>query len=126
MKAVICKTLGGRETLATQLRARGAHVDYAECYRRVEPILDATARAELARPVDAICVNSTETLVNLWNNLPAAAHAQACVQALIVPSPRVGEKARELGFQRVLVADNAGTPATLAALARLASQLKTV
>lgn len=118
---LILRGVGGRETLATALRERGAHVDYAECYRRIEPVLDAAERALLAEPVDAICVNSAETLTNLWNNLPAAAQPSICRHALIVPSSRVADKARELGFKHVVVAENAGTTATLAALATLAS-----
>ena len=116
-KILILRGVGGRETLATTLRARGASVDYAECYRRVEPILDAAARAELSAPADAICVNSAETLTNLWNNLNHPARDDVLKRALVVPSERVGAKARELGFQRVIVAANAGTVATLAALA---------
>jgi uroporphyrinogen-III synthase len=116
---LILRGIGGRETLADTLRARGATVDYAECYRRVEPILDAAARAELAAPVDAICVNSAETLTNLWNNLFENSRSEVLARALIVPSERVGQKARELGFQCVIVAANAGTAATLNALATL-------
>ena len=121
-KILILRGVGGRETLAETLRARGATVDYAECYRRVEPILDENARAELAAPVDAICVNSAETLANLWNNLNPYARDHVRARALIVPSERVGQKARELGFQRVVVAANAGTAATLNALAILQQQ----
>lgn len=121
---LILRGVGGREALAAQLRARGAVVDYAECYRRIAPVLDAETRARLSEPVDAICVNSAETLANLWNNLPwdrlpldCAARVRA--QALIVPSARVAERAAELGFSRVVVAANAGTAATLAALQSL-------
>jgi uroporphyrinogen-III synthase len=120
-QVLLIRGVGGRETLAETLRARGAIVTYAECYRRVEPQLDASARAALTAPVDVICVNSAETLVNLWNNLPDVARPAACQRALIVPSARVGEKAQEFGFQRIVVAANAGTVATLDALTELAA-----
>lgn len=120
-RILIVRGVGGRETLATALRERGARVEYAECYRRVEPTLNAAERALLAEPVDAICVNSAETLTNLWNNLPVAAQPSICRRALIVPSARVAEKACELGFKHVVIADNAGTAATLNALATLAT-----
>ena len=116
-RILILRGVGGRETLAAVLRERGAQVDYAECYRRVEPILDAAQQAQLqALNFDAICVNSNETLQNLWSYLSAAARLQAQQRALIVPSARVAAAAKTLGFARVITAANAGTPATLAAL----------
>jgi uroporphyrinogen-III synthase len=121
---LILRGIGGRETLALRLRERGAEVDYAECYRRTEPVLDAADRQRLAAPFDAICVNSAETLANLWNNLPAEAQPRVCTQALIVPSERVAERAAALGFTRTIIATNAGTPATLAALASLKAQAR--
>jgi uroporphyrinogen-III synthase len=103
--------------LAAVLRERGAQVDYAECYRRIEPTLDANQRAQLqGMAFDAICVNSNETLQNLWQCLQPAGHKIARHRALIVPSLRVAEAARKLGFARVITAANAGTEATLAAL----------
>jgi uroporphyrinogen-III synthase len=123
---LLIRGVGGRETLAETLRARGAIVTYAECYRRVEPLLDDNARAALTAPVDVICVNSAETLVNLWNNLPDAERPAVCARALIVPSTRVAEKAQAFGFQHVVVAANAGTAATLDTLTELAAQKLTV
>lgn len=121
-QVLVIRGVGGRETLADTLRARGAIVTYAECYRRVEPVLDDAARGALAAPVDVICVNSAETLANLWNNLPEPARPDACGRALVVPSARVEEQAKTLGFRRVVAAANAGTPATLDALSRIAAQ----
>lgn len=123
-RVLIVRGVGGRETLAETLRSRGAQVDYAECYRRIAPKLDAGQQVALAAPVDAICVNSAETLANLWNNLPAGARADACQRALVVPSERVAEQARALGFQNVIAAENAGTAATLHALEFAASTMR--
>jgi uroporphyrinogen-III synthase len=120
---LLIRGIGGRETLADTLRARGAIVVYAECYRRVEPVLNAAERATLAAPADVICVNSAETLMNLWNNLPTPVPAEIYRRALIVPSTRVAEKARELGFQHVITAANAGTAATLDALATIKTRI---
>ena len=116
-RILILRGVGGREQLAAVLRERGAQVDYAECYRRIEPALDAEQRAQLqAMAFDAICVNSNETLRNLWQCLQPAAQQLACSRTLIAPSARVAEVARKLGFARIITADNAGTEATLAAL----------
>lgn len=112
---LILRGIGGRETLAGVLRARGARVDYAECYRRVAPQLDAAQITQLQSGVfDSVCVNSAETLHNLAQLRGAATQLQRA--ALIVPSARVAEEATALGFSRVLVAANASTAATLQVL----------
>lgn len=122
-RILILRGVGGREQLAAVLRARGARVDYAECYRRSEPVLNAQQRALLdAMAFDAICVNSNETLQNLWQCLSPAARALAAACALIAPSERVAENARNLGFARVITAANAGTEATVAALRQIAAE----
>ena len=67
---LILRGVGGRETLAAVLRERGALVDYAECYRRSAPQLDQSQQQLLQRAAfDAVCVNSAETLRNLWHYL---------------------------------------------------------
>lgn len=120
-RVLILRGVGGRETLAATLRARGAEVDYAECYRRERPPLDAAAVAALWQPpADAVCVNSAETLANLWHYLPEPARQLYRARPLLVPSARVAEQAHALGFARVLTAADAGTAATVAALKTLA------
>lgn len=116
-RILILRGVGGRETLAQTLAARGARVDYAECYRRRQPQLDSARRAALWQPpADVVLVNSGETLVNLWHYLPEPGRRLYCARPLLVPSARVAAQARALGFARVLVAADAGTAATLAAL----------
>lgn len=118
-RVLILRGVGGREQLATVLRERGAHVDYAECYRRCEPELNAAQHAQLqTMAFDAISVNSEETLRNLWQCLQPAAREIAYQRALIAPSERVAAAARQLGFKHVIAADNAGTQATLTALTK--------
>lgn len=121
-RILILRGVGGREQLATLLRARGAQVDYAECYRRCEPVLNVEQNAQLqAMTFDAMSVNSQETLQNLWQCLLPVARALACQRALIVPSERVAAAARSLGFAHIIVANNAGTDATINALLEFAT-----
>lgn len=117
---LILRGVGGRETLAQTLRERGARVDYAECYRRVAPQLSREQNAALqTQTFDAVCANSGETLHNLARLASHSALAQLQRSALIVPSARVAQQAQGLGFARITVAANAGTAATLQALATI-------
>jgi uroporphyrinogen-III synthase len=50
IKFMIFRGIGGREILAETLQKRGAHVTFAECYRRTNP------------------QNNCDVLLNLWND----------------------------------------------------------
>jgi uroporphyrinogen-III synthase len=121
---LILRGVGGRETLAGVLRERDATVDYAECYRRSAPLLDADQSSVLrGAAFDAVSVNSAETLQNLADHLtPLQALEKYCELPLLVPSHRVAERAGELGFRRIANAANAGTAATLTALREIAKR----
>lgn len=122
-RILILRGVGGRETLAGALAGRGASVDFAECYRRCDPALDETRRSALWRPAaDAVCVNSAETLAHLWQYLPQPARQLYQQRPLLVPSERVAQAARVLGFTKVVVAANAGTAATVSALQDIARE----
>lgn len=108
-RVVIFRGDGGRELLGDTLKARGAHVEYAECYRRAcptldpAPLLDAWARHEL----DAITITSSEGLRNLYKMIGAPARKSLRKTPVFVPHPRIAEVARELGLTRVIVTEPA-------------------
>lgn len=95
---------GGRKLLGQTLAARGARVEYAECYRRVrpgvenEPLLAALARGAL----DAVTVSSGEGLANLFAMLHESRRLREA--AFFVPHARVAEQAARLGVRKALVA----------------------
>ncbi|MDP2787209.1 MAG: uroporphyrinogen-III synthase [Pseudomonadota bacterium] len=72
-RVLIFRGEGGRELIADTLRARGAEVDYAECYRRVCPQTDPAPllQAFAQQQIQAITVFSGETLDNLLAMLAA-------------------------------------------------------
>lgn len=113
-KVLIVRGLGGREYLAEQLAARGAQVDYAECYQRLPSRLDREQLLQLLRRqnINIVCLNSGETLEHFTALLADAARHYT----VLVPGERVASMAEGLGFKRVIQAENAGTAATLAAL----------
>lgn len=104
-QVVIFRGEGGRELLGNTLRERGAHVEYAECYRRGKPALDAApllhrwARGE----IDAVMVTSGESLHNLFEMLGKLGQQWLKKTPLFVPHPRIAETARSLGLEQIMV-----------------------
>ncbi|MBI4755058.1 MAG: uroporphyrinogen-III synthase [Betaproteobacteria bacterium] len=96
---------GGRELLGDTLAARGARVDYVECYRRRRPAGDGSALLRLwARgQLDAITVTSSEGLRNLVDMAGSRGRAMLQDTPLFVPHARIGEQARALGLRRVVL-----------------------
>jgi len=104
-RVVIFRGASGRELVGETLRARGALVEYAECYRRVRPELDGRPllRAWERNELDAITVTSSEGLHNLFDMVGAPGREQLLRTPLFVPHPRIAEAARGLQVQKVIV-----------------------
>jgi uroporphyrinogen-III synthase len=110
---------GGRGLLAQTLAERGARVRVARCYRR-EPVAHAPeAVAAALAAVDIALLTSGEALERLLALTPDAARARLLALPLVVPSARVVELARRLGFRAaLLVPDAVSDAAYLACLLR--------
>ena len=118
-RILILRGAGGRELLADTLRARGAEVTCAECYRRTLPA--APDRAALARladgEIDVAVVTSVEGLDNLLALAGAATRATLLATALVVVSERQAQAARTRGFHAAVeVAARADDDCILAAV----------
>lgn len=102
-RIVIFRGEGGRDHLAQTLRERGAHVDYAECYRRAPPASGAEGLVEaiLAGRIQATTLTSREALDNLCDLLPAPARERLASAPVFVPHPAIVGHARALGFSAV-------------------------
>jgi uroporphyrinogen-III synthase len=106
-RVVIFRGEGGRELLGDTLTARGARVEYAECYRRVNPrldpapLLDAWAREEL----HAVVVTSSEGLDNLWKMLGKRGRMRLVGTPIFVPHARIAASARLRGLSKVVTTD---------------------
>jgi uroporphyrinogen-III synthase len=96
---------GGRELLGDTLSARGAVVEYAECYRRGRPAADVTPLLALAarRELDAFTVTSSEGLANLYELLGEAGRQWFRQAPLFAPHERIAAAARALGVQTVVL-----------------------
>lgn len=104
-RVVIFRGEGGREILGDTLVARGAMVEYAECYRRARPIVDPSpllqrwARGE----VRAVTVTSGESLRNLFDMLGSTGQAWLRKTPLVAPHERIGASAHDMGVERVWI-----------------------
>ncbi len=127
-RIVIFRGVGGRGVMAETLRERGARVDYCELYERHCP---ADAASTLSRALDnfperpvIVALHSGETLDNyhqIQRQLSPAHLRRLAEASLLVPGERVAERARTLGYPRVLKAENATDPSMLAALKQAAT-----
>jgi len=117
-RVVIFRGEGGRELLAKTLAARGAAVEYAECYRRGRPSADAAPLIDQweQHRLDAFTVTSSEALANLGAML--GERGRQCLQTtpLFVPHQRIADAARALGVKTV-VATGSGDEGLVAGLA---------
>ena len=104
-RVLIVRGEGGRAFLGNTLAARGALVEYAECYRRTRPPSDA---AELIADwrrgqVHAVTVSSAEGLDNFLAMTGGEGHALLAKTPLFVPHPRIAGHARMQGVPEVMV-----------------------
>ena len=97
---------GGRELLGDTLAQRGAQVEYAACYRRARPRLDAgpLLSAWGQGAVHAVTVSSTTGLGNFTEMLGAPGRSLLAGTPVFVPHPRVAEQARRLGIRSPVLA----------------------
>lgn len=106
-RVMIFRGDGGRELLGDTLKARGATVEYATCYRRSKPQQD--VRVLLDAKPDALTVTSSEALGYLCQMLDTCpepsrrSNVQNALRdtPLFVPHARIAELARQQGWQQV-------------------------
>ncbi len=112
LRVMILRGDGGRELLGDTLRARGAHVEYATCYRRSKPSLAGLVNLD----PDALTVTSSEALLHMWQNAPVRFREMP----LFVPHERIAQLARQQGWTEVHLteAGDAGLLSGLLAWAR--------
>lgn len=112
-RVMIFRGDGGRELLGDTLKARGASVEYAACYRRSKPQWDAEALFSAAP--DAITVTSSEALGYLWELAGNARNGRLRTVPVFVPHRRIAELAQQQGWEQIRVTD-AGDDGLLSAL----------
>ena len=99
-RCLIVRGLGGKGTLARELKRRGAAVEYLECYERLPATLDTDAlRAWVTRSqVKVVTFTSSRGAERFWESLPEDLKPWAITAPLAVLSTAVADRARRLGL----------------------------
>ncbi len=122
LRILILRGDSGRETLASELQARGAKVDQAMLYRRTRPQLSAVCieSAIYALPLSAILMTSGESLSNLIALAKQVGSTEGLAQLLqcplVIPSQRIATLAHEAGFKQVILASGPDDQSMIGAL----------
>ncbi len=118
-RVIIFRGDGGRELIAETLRARGATVEFATCYRRAAANGDTAELQRLwqAGQLDAITMTSSEGLRYLYALLDDGRNGLLKDTPLFATHARIAEEAHRLGLSRV-VATAAGDAGLLAGLSQ--------
>lgn len=105
LRVVVFRGVGGRELIRETLEARGALVEYAECYRRAMPDRDVgeLISAWEGEGIAAFVITSGEGLRNLCTMLEVRGRERLARTPVFVTHPRIAEAGRELGLQKLLV-----------------------
>lgn len=108
-RIMIFRGVGGRETLAETFQVRGAVVEYAECYRRVNPQHDAGVLAALWQnaQLHALVVTSSEAMRHLLDITDGGKTQWLKNIALCVNHARIADSIRQLNLH-VTIADAPG------------------
>jgi len=103
-RVLIFRGEGGRELLANTLAARGATVDYAECYRRGLPVADPAPLLDAWRRggIQAVTVLSSQGLDNLFTLLSEDNAGLIRATPLFAPHARIAEHAHALGITQAI------------------------
>ena len=103
---VIIRGENGRETLANTLEERGAKVNYQDVYRRDIPEIDCTEVSQLItkKQLNIITITSGEAIQNLVKMLPESQQDLLKKIPLVVVSERIQIIAKNLGFERISLA----------------------
>lgn len=106
-RIVIFRGDGGRELLGDTLTQRGALIEYAECYRRSRPDVNAgnLLRQWSRNEINAVTITSSEGLRNLYDMLGKLGRQWLKTTPVFVPHERILDVAQELGLEYAVLTD---------------------
>lgn len=104
---VIFRGDGGREILGDTLTERGAQIEYAECYRRSRPDVNAgnLMRQWSRNEINAVTITSSEGLRNLYDMLGKLGRQWLKTTPVFVPHERILAVVHELGLEHGILTE---------------------
>jgi uroporphyrinogen-III synthase len=116
-EVLIVRGNGGRPTLGDTLKQRGATIEYAEVYRRECPQIEVAPLLERwPDEVDIVTATSNQILENLLKLVGKSGGELLRSTPLVVISERMRLHASKLGWSEIILADQAGDEAIVAAV----------
>jgi uroporphyrinogen-III synthase len=107
-KVLIVRGSGGRAVLAEALVAAGAQVSYGQCYQRKKPHISPQQLSVVDQfAPQVVLLQSGETLANFDQLLSGRDWCDKQHTVLVLPSARVAEQARILGYRVLLTSVSA-------------------
>ena len=105
-RILILRGNGGRALLGDTLHERGAEVEYAEVYTRNKVTADAAPLISAwSQQIQIATATSCEILENLFHLLGEPGRPLLCQTPLVVVSERIKTRARELGCDNIILAN---------------------
>jgi uroporphyrinogen-III synthase len=119
-RVVIFRGNGGRPLLGDTLKARGAQVEYAECYVRKMPEIDTAPllAAWSHGKIHAVIITSSEGLHNLFDIIGKLGQQLLKFTPVFTVHERIARNAQNLGLEKVINATHTGDEGLLESLRR--------
>jgi len=103
-RVVIFRGNDGRQLLGETLVRRGAVVEYAECYLRKKPDIDASSlvTAWSQGEIHAVIITSSEGLHNLFDIIGTLGQQLLKLTPIFTAHERIAQTAKNLGLERIV------------------------
>ncbi|WP_299019893.1 uroporphyrinogen-III synthase [uncultured Photobacterium sp.] len=120
-RVLILRGNGGRELIYQALQQRGAEISYCETYQRSWIALDGEQLSQTwqTQHVSSLVVTSGEQLAHLSSLVPESNKAWFFQCHLFVPSQRIADQARMLGFRTISTVGSAANGALFTTLSKI-------
>lgn len=107
---VIFRGNGGRQLLGDTLIQRGAVIEYAECYYRGKPNVDATPllTSWSQGKINAVIITSSEGLHNLFDIIGQLGQQLLKLTPVFTTHERIAQTAKNLGLEKVVKTISSG------------------